>query len=238
MSFVDDIYTRLPSKKVNFERIEEYLEKLLMTNKNSNRNQINSMGYDYSVSRKKLIAGLRILLLSSLPEERQKIFQFWSIKLDEINYLEEINLEYSDHFQNGREEPKNLQSDQWIPSNQVSNNQIQNQIHNVRPNVNNFSGKLYDVENSNKKEHNKIQIPTNNFMIQNNIAPNQPLNTDNRSNSLSRNEMNPNRNYVYKLDQIKPPQVTNVRVVPNNVNTTTNFIKENHQFQTIIKQEK
>lgn len=70
MSFVDDIYTRLPSKKVNFERIEEYLEKLLMTNKNSNRNQINGMGYDYSVGRKKLIGGLRILLLSSLPEER------------------------------------------------------------------------------------------------------------------------------------------------------------------------
>lgn len=235
MSFVDDIYTRLPSKKVNFERIEEYLEKLLMTNKNSNRNQINGMGYDYSVGRKKLIGGLRILLLSSLPEERQKIFQFWSIKLDEINYLEEINLEYSDHFQNGREEPKNLQTDQRIPNHQVSNNQIPN---NVRSNVNNFSGKFYDVENSNKKEHNKFQMPTNNFMIQNNIAQNQLLNTDTHSNSLSRNEINSNRNYVYKLDQIKPSQVTNVKMVQNNVNTPTTLIKENHQFQVINKQEK
>jgi len=31
---------------------------------------MNGMSYEYSVSRKKLIAGLRILLLSGLPEER------------------------------------------------------------------------------------------------------------------------------------------------------------------------
>lgn len=81
-------------------------------------------------------------------------------------------------------------------------------------------------------------MPTNNFMIQNNIAQNQLLNTDTHSNSLSRNEINSNRNYVYKLDQIKPSQVTNVKMVQNNVNTPTTLIKENHQFQVINKQEK
>lgn len=70
MTFVDDIYIRLPSKKVNYERIEGHLEKLEMSGKNSNRNVMNGMGYDYSIGRKKLIAGLRILLLSSLPDDR------------------------------------------------------------------------------------------------------------------------------------------------------------------------
>lgn len=100
MGFVDDIYMRAPSKRVSFERVKEYIEKHQTVNQHysPNRNFGNNITYDSSASRKKLLSGLRILLLSNSPEERERIYEFWSVKLDGTNYLDEINLEYSGHF--------------------------------------------------------------------------------------------------------------------------------------------
>lgn len=50
-----------------------------------------------------------------------------------------------------------------------------NQFINPNPVINNFSGKLYDVENPNRIEYNRIQRPPNNFMVPSNMVQNQRL---------------------------------------------------------------
>jgi hypothetical protein len=60
-----------------------------------------------SMTRQKLIAGLKILLLSETPKEREKIFDFWKISLNEINVLNGISLENGLHLQS--ESPSSTQ---------------------------------------------------------------------------------------------------------------------------------
>lgn len=60
-----------------------------------------------SMARQKIIAGLKILLLSDAPKEREKIFDFWKINLNEINVLNGISLENGLHLQS--ESPSSTQ---------------------------------------------------------------------------------------------------------------------------------
>lgn len=39
-----------------------------------------------------------MLLLSNAPKDRERIYEYWNVGLEEINELDDISLEYSDHF--------------------------------------------------------------------------------------------------------------------------------------------
>lgn len=57
--------------------------------------------------------------------------------------------------------------------------------------------------------------------------------------SLNTKEMNPSRNYVYKLDQIKAPlPQTIIDSFPNNGKNGGNLMKEYYQFEGIHKNER